>query len=159
MHPPHRSLHTPYVNLHTPGRKCTPLWPIVKLYKIKGSVGAGCQRPQSLLSSFAERRGTRTCLHFSRYDGLLKPIIDNCQQSYGLPSVANGLSHGLKIARQLSFFAVLRMNSTSHKNDASTSSIWCIALCAIWCKFASLIYDAKRSLMLRSNTSLTQWYH
>ena len=32
-------------------------------------------------------------------------FIDNCQQSYGLPSVVNGLSHGLKIARQLSIFA------------------------------------------------------
>ena len=31
--------------------------------------------------------------------------IDNCQQSYGLPSVINGLSHGLKIARPLSIFA------------------------------------------------------
>ena len=30
--------------------------------------------------------------------------IGNCQQSYGLPSVANGLSHGLKIARPLSIF-------------------------------------------------------
>ena len=32
-------------------------------------------------------------------------MIDNCQQSYGLPSVADGLSHGLKIARPLSIFA------------------------------------------------------
>ena len=30
--------------------------------------------------------------------------IDHCQRSYGSPSVANGLSHGLKIARQLSIF-------------------------------------------------------
>ena len=31
--------------------------------------------------------------------------MDNSQQSYGLPSVVHGLSHGLKIARQLSIFA------------------------------------------------------
>ena len=30
--------------------------------------------------------------------------MDNSQQSYGLPSVVHGLSHGLKIARQLSIF-------------------------------------------------------
>ena len=31
--------------------------------------------------------------------------MDDCQQAYGLPSAIHGLSHGLKIARQLSIFA------------------------------------------------------
>ena len=30
--------------------------------------------------------------------------IGNCQQSYGSPSVANGLSHGLKIAQRFAIF-------------------------------------------------------
>ena len=37
--------------------------------------------------------------------GLLQTIMDGCQQAYCLPSPIHGLSHGLKIARQLSIFA------------------------------------------------------
>ena len=36
---------------------------------------------------------------------ITQQLMGHCQQSYRLPSMTHGLSHGLKIARQLSIFA------------------------------------------------------
>ena len=86
-----------------PNREITPGWASLNEILAEARMKSAMQMKCKPMAWMKLNPPVRKAIFYRRRQCNQK--IDICQQAYGLPSVVNGLSHGLKIARQLSIFA------------------------------------------------------